>query len=177
MQLKYFFQDIQRLLGRNKLRILQIIFSRIFWGILIYRFERGLYLTFGNAYNYLRIPLSPFIFLIQAYSNIEVHYKANIKGGLLVHHASVGVVISAFFSAGEKLTLTGGNIIGINKAKLNESEFKIGNNVNLGANATIIGPIELGSNIKIGSLSCVTKSFFEDNIVLVGCPAKKLELK
>jgi serine acetyltransferase len=72
------------------------------------------------------------------------------------------------------LILNGGNIIGINKAKIGSSPSKVGNKINLGANATIIGPTELGINIKIGSLCCVTKIFVGDDLKLGGVPARQL---
>jgi serine acetyltransferase len=174
IQIKYFLQDIKRLVGRSPVRIIQVLFSRIFWGLFLYRFERLLFSLFIKYYKWLRIPLSPIFFLLQAYSNIEIHYSADIKSGLLIHHASAGIVISGRFSAGNNLTLTGGNVIGI-KRKSNGFEFSVGNNVYLGANATNVGPIRLGSNIRIGSLCCVTKSFEEDNISLIGVPARQLQ--
>ncbi len=115
-ELKYFYQDIKRMVGRQKFRILYVCFSRDFWGIGLYRLERILFSLFGGAYAYIRIIFIPLFNIIQAYSNLDIHYHAQIKGGLLVLHPSVGVVISGFSIIGSNLTLTGGNIIG-SKAK------------------------------------------------------------
>ena len=172
-QFSYFLKDCNRLLGKTKWRVLIIWFSRSFWGLFLYRFERSLFLIFRKAYKFLRIPLIPLFSLIQAFSNIDIHYKANIKGGILILHPSVGIVISAHSSIGENLTLTGGNIIGFNNKK-KKSPFKIGNHCTLGANATIIGPIQLANYIKIGASACVINDIFEDRSVLVGVPAKKV---
>lgn len=159
------------MLGKQKLRILYICFSRSFVGILLYRTERGTLLAFGKAYQFLRILLLPIINLIQAYSNIDIHYKANIKGGLSILHPSMGIVISGKSIIGHNLTLVGGNVIGINK-KTETGQFIIGNNCELGANAVILGPVKIGDNIKIGALACVTKDFPEPNVILVGVPAQ-----
>ncbi|MFY7741090.1 MAG: DapH/DapD/GlmU-related protein [Flavobacterium sp.] len=110
---------------------------------------------------------------MQAYSNIDIHYKADIKGGLLILHPSMGITISGMANIGENLTLTGGNVIGISK-KCELDTFRIGDNCNLGANAVILGPIIIGNNITIGALACVTKSFTENNLTLVGSPAQPL---
>jgi serine acetyltransferase len=83
-------------------------------------------------------------------------------------------VVSGISVIGENLTLTGGNTIGIKK-KCQHGDLKIGDNCTMGANAVIIGPAELGNNISIGALACVTKSFMEDNLVLIGAPAKRLK--
>jgi len=49
----------------------------------------------------------------------------------------------------------------------------IGDNVNLGANAVILGPVVLGDNINIGALAMVNKSFGSD-CTLVGIPVKMI---
>lgn len=172
-QFTYFLKDCKRICGKNKSRILFIWLSRSFGGVFLYRLERSLFLVFGKYYSIIRILILPLFNLIQAYSNIDIHYKANIQGGLLILHPSMGITISGNAVVGENLTLTGGNVIGISK-KCEVNSFIIGNNCNLGANAVILGPIELGNNIKIGALACVTKSFKENNLILVGSPAQRL---
>lgn len=169
-QFFYFLQDIQRMLGKRKSRLLYIWLSRSFSGIFMYRFERGMLLSFGKFYEIFRILFLPIINCIQAYSNLDIHYKADIKGGLCILHPSMGVTISGISIIGTDLTLTGGNVIGISK-KVNRGEFVIGNNCNLGANAVILGPAKIGNNVNVGALACVTKDFLENNITLVGVPA------
>ena len=172
MQLVFFVEDIRRGLGKNKLRILFIWMTRSFVGIMLYRFERGMFLILGKFYAFLRIIFLPIILIFQAYSNIDIHYKASIKGGLLILHPSIGCVVSGQAVIGSNLTLTGGNVIGVGKNK--KSNFILGDNITLGANATIIGPLELKNNIFVGAGACVTKSFKSSNIKLVGLPAKEI---
>lgn len=172
-QLHYLQKDIIRILGNNKWRIFIVMFSRIFIGIFWYRVERGWYLFFGNTYQYLRILLSPFFYLIQAYTNIDIHYKATVGPGLLILHSSMGIVISGKAIIGKNLSLTGGNVIGMSD-KL--GALIIGDYCTMGANACIFGPLKLGNNIKIGSCACVVKSFEESNLTLVGVPAKSVNI-
>lgn len=172
-QARFFAQDVKRMLGKHKIRIIHIWLSRSFIGIFIYRLERSLFILFGKLYGYFRVPLIPILNLLQVYSNIDIHYKAEIKGGLLILHPSVGCVISGQAKIGVNFTLTGGNIVGAKK-KCNENTFLIGDNCSLGANATIIGPIKLGNNIKIGASACVVKDCLVDNSILVGVPAEIL---
>ena len=47
----------------------------------------------------------------------------------------------------------------------------LGNNVMLGANVTIIGPVHIGNNVTIGAGSVVVKDV-PDNCVVAGNPAK-----
>ncbi len=172
-QLTYFFQDIRRMLGKYKIRILHIWLSRVFWGILIYRIERSLFLVFGKYYGILRVPLIPVFNIFYAYSNLDINYRASIKGGILVLHPAVGVVISGQSVIGKNLTLTGGNVIGAKKT-CETGTFVIGDNCNFGANATLIGPVIIGNNIHIGASACVVKDCTDDGSVLIGVPAKKV---
>ncbi|RZK64414.1 MAG: serine acetyltransferase [Pedobacter sp.] len=55
------------------------------------------------------------------------------------------------------------------------SSPKIGNNVDIGVNVTIIGDIEIGDNVTIGAGAVVTKSVLP-NCVMVGNPAKLLKM-
>lgn len=161
------------MLGKNKWRILIIFFSRVFVGIFWYRIDRSLFLLIGKNYRVVRVLFSPLFFIIQAYSNLDIHYEADIGPGLLVLHPSVGIVISGKAKIGNNLTLSGGNIIGLNKNSAS-TEFKIGDGCYLGANACVIGPLELGNRTNIGACACVVKSFLDDNLTLVGVPAKVL---
>lgn len=169
-QFNYFLSDFIRLRGKYKLRVLHIWLSRSFWAIFLYRLERGLFLLIGVPYKYIRVLFLPILYPIQAYANIEIHYKANIKGGLIILHPAVGAVISAYSAIGKNLTLTGGNIIG-GKPGCKSGEIILGDNITLGANAVVIGPIQLGDNITIGALACVVQDCLVNNSTLVGVPA------
>lgn len=50
----------------------------------------------------------------------------------------------------------------------------IGDNVSLGANVTIIGPVHIGNNVTIGAGSVVAKDI-PDNCVVVGNPARVIK--
>lgn len=171
LQFLYFVQDLKRMLGKKKYRLLYIWLTRPFLGVFLYRMERGFFLTFGKPYKILRIFFLPLINIIHAFTNIDIHYSSNIEGGLLILHPAIGVVISGKAIIGSNLTLTGGNIIGVNK-RTEIGAFVIGKNCELGANAVILGPIKLGDNIKIGALACVTKDCLIPNSILVGVPAE-----
>lgn len=175
-QISCFNKDIKRMLGKHKIRILHVWLSRSFWGILLYRFERSMYLVIGKYYGVLRVPFIPILNVIQAYSNIDIHYKAEIKGGISILHPSVGCVISGQSKIGRNITLTGGNVIGV-KEKCIVGTFVIGDNCTLGANATILGPLILGNAINIGASACVVKSCLKDKSILVGVPAMELDVK
>lgn len=50
----------------------------------------------------------------------------------------------------------------------------IGDNVTIGCSSVILGGVHIANGIAIGANSTVNKSFFEENICIAGCPAKKI---
>ena len=64
-QFKYFVSDVNRLLGKRKIRIIHVWMSRVFVGIFLYRFERSLFLIFNNFYGVLRIPFIPLFYILK----------------------------------------------------------------------------------------------------------------
>ena len=68
----------------------------------------------------------------------------------MVLHPGLGVVVSGSTIAGENLTLTGGNCIGIRQS-VNTGELVLGDGVYLGANAVVLGPVKIGNQVVIGA--------------------------
>lgn len=163
------------MLGKHKIRILHIWLGRAFWGILMYRWERGMFLLFGKAYSIIRVIFIPIYNIFYAYSNVDINYRANVGPGIMILHTAPGVVISGLAVIGKNIMLTGGNVIGA-RPGCKQGQLEIGDNCSLGANAVVLGPVKLGNNIKIGACACVLKDFPDDNISLVGVPAKAVGL-
>ena len=93
--------------------------------------------------------------------------NGGIGGGLIVSHYH-----SVIFpkNAGKNLRVGPGVVIGRNGGGFPV----IGDNVYIAANATVIGNIEIGSNVIIGAGSVVTKSL-DGNGVYVGNPVKMIK--
>ena len=92
------------------------------------------------------------------------------KGLHIWHWGSV--IISGDARIGENCTLHGQACIG-NDGKSEKAPL-IGNNVDIGVGARIIGDIVIADNVKIGANAVVTKSCLEKGVTLVGCPARVL---
>lgn len=103
-------------------------------------------------------------------NHTELH--GNFGRKLKIYHP--GVIITKYATVGDNVKLHGMNCIGI-KSNILEEAPKIGNNVELGYGACVIGNVSIGNNIIIGANSVVTKSFLEEGIVLAGIPARRIK--
>lgn len=85
------------------------------------------------------------------------------------------IIINGNAKLGNNINMHGNNCVG-NNGK-NDKAPIIGDNVDIGYGATIIGDIKIASNIKIGAYSLVNKSFEEEGITIAGVPAKVIAKK
>lgn len=88
--------------------------------------------------------------------------------GLTIYHHGE-IIINENVKVGANCKLHGGNCIGNNG--INNDVPMIGDSLDLGIGAKIIGNVTLGNNIRVGANAVVTKSFTEGDVILIGCPA------
>lgn len=89
--------------------------------------------------------------------------------GLNVYHIG-SIIINPKVKAGEGCSLHGSNCIGNNG--LTDSVPRLGNRVDVGYGAVIIGDVEIADDVKIGANAVVNKSILEPGCTVVGVPAK-----
>jgi putative colanic acid biosynthesis acetyltransferase WcaB len=125
---------------------------------------------------FLSVVLKPYIIayriFIEFILGTEINYKTKIGKNLRLFHAHA-LVINPDVVIGENCSIRHCTTIG-NK-QLKDGSFSkspiIGNNVDIGSNVCIIGPITIGDNVKIGAGSVVVKDVPADCVV-VGNPAR-----
>ena len=94
-------------------------------------------------------------------------------GLTIYHHGSI--IINESARIGEDCRLHGDNCIG-NNGMINCNP-KIGNGLDLGVGAKIIGSVVLGDDVKVGANAVVTRSHETGRITLVGIPAREVRAK
>ena len=132
-----------------------------------------------NRYLVLKIIFIPYLvfyrFFVEWTLCIELPRKLVIGRGLALYHGQALVVNYATL-IGDNCILRNGVVIG--HKKLADGSFsrcpRIGNHVDIGANACIIGDITIGDNVVIGAGAVVVKSVAANNVV-VGNPARVID--
>lgn len=113
--------------------------------------------------------------VVEWFLGVELPWKTKLGPGFRIDHGQ-SLVINDGTVFGSNCTVRNSTTIG-NK-KLVDGSFSrapiFGNNVDIGANAVIIGPINIGNNVIIGAATVVVKDV-PDNCTIVGNPGRILE--
>jgi serine O-acetyltransferase len=143
--------------------------SQGFWVLLVYRFGHWRYRI---RYRPLRMPFSLLYHLlfklVQIMAGIELPCEVALGRGFVIDHFG-GIVISGHTSFGDNCRIRTGVVIGL--ARVDEPFAPIiGNNVDIGAGAKLLGRIHIGNNVLIGANAVVVSDVPDDSIA-VGAPA------
>lgn len=93
--------------------------------------------------------------------------------GLQIYHA--GIIVNSNVRAGENCVLHGGNCIGNNG--ITDANPTLGNNVDIGYGAVLIGDIRIADDCVIGANAVVNHSIPVSGSVVVGVPGKIIKTK
>ena len=100
------------------------------------------------------------------------HISANVLGtGVSIYHHGA-IIVNGDAKIGKNCVLHGMNCIG-NNGKSKGVPI-IGDNVDIGAGASIIGGVRIADDVKIGAGAVVIKDCLEPGATLVGVPAKQV---
>ncbi len=171
-QLRALRADLDRQINGRWWRAWSVLWSAAGGTLVLYRFDRGAHLMLGRGHAAARTALAPLLALARPWlGRCELHYRADIGPGLLILHPELGVVVSARARIGRNLILTGGNCIGSRPGTDVDGGIDIGDDVSLGANAVVLGPVRIGNRATIGAGAVVVDDVADDAVV-VGVPAR-----
>lgn len=103
-------------------------------------------------------------------TGIEIHPGATIGEGFFIDHG-MGVVVGETAEIGENVTLYQGVTLGGTGKERGKRHPTIKDNVVISANATVLGPIEIGENSRVGAGAVVIQSV-PPNSTVVGVPGR-----
>ncbi len=140
-----------------------------FWVMLVYRFGRWRYRVRPALLRKFFSVLYKFLFkFVQIITGIELPCEVEIGRGFVIDHFG-GIVISGYARFGDNCRIRNGVVVGLKKVG-EPCAPVIGNNVDIGAGAKILGPIRVGDNVFIGA-NAVVICDVPDNSIAVGVPA------
>ena len=146
-----------------------------FWVMVVYRFGRWRYT--------LRIPpvrkccslIYKFLYkAVQVATSIELPCEVPVGRNFRIDHFGY-IVVSGFARFGDNCVLRSGVVVGLQRVE-DPGAPAIGNNVDIGTGAKVLGKITVGNNVLIGANSVVLTDV-PDNSVAVGIPARILPRK
>jgi serine O-acetyltransferase len=140
-----------------------------FWALVVYRFGRWRY---GVRPAPVR-KLCSFVYrilykLVQIVTGIELPCEVELGRNFVIDHFG-GIVISGFARFGNDCRIRTGVVVGLARTE-DPCAPVIGDNVDIGTGAKLLGRIRIGNNVVIGANAVVTRDV-PDNCVASGVPA------
>lgn len=146
-----------------------------FWVMLVYRLGRWRY-TIGNKF--IRIPFSllyKFLYKVaQILTGIEFPCEVPVGRNFRIDHFG-DIIVSGFARFGDDCIIRNGVTVGLKRVD-DPCAPQIGNNVNIGTGAKVLGRITVGNNVDIGANTVLMVDVPDDHIA-AGIPAKLIPKK
>lgn len=141
-----------------------------FWVMLVYRFGRWRYSVrpamLRKVFSLLYKVLYKFV---QILTGIELPCEVIVGRNFVIDHFG-GIVVSGYAQFGDDCRIRNGVVIGLKNIAEPVAPI-IGNNVDIGAGAKILGAIKVGNNVVVGA-NAVVITDVPDNSLAVGIPAR-----
>jgi len=139
------------------------------WVMLVYRFGRWRYKVRPALLRKLFSLIYKVLFkFVQIITGIELPCETEVGKHFVIDHFG-GVIISGYARFGDNCRIRNGVVVGLKNIE-DIGAPVIGDNVDIGAGAKILGKITIGNNVLIGA-NAVVISDVPDNAVAVGVPA------
>ncbi len=160
------FEDIKAVFERDPAakNIFEVLLYQGIWSVFFHRIAHFLYQVGIPVIPRLISQISRFL------TGIEIHPGATIGKGFFIDHGA-GVVIGETTVIGDNVTIYQGVTLGGTGKEKGKRHPTVGNNVIIGAEAIVLGNINIGDNSRIGAGALVTRSVCP-NCTVVGNPAR-----
>jgi serine O-acetyltransferase len=140
-----------------------------FWVMVVYRFGRWRYgLRPVILRKFFSVIYRILYKLVQILTGIELPCEVVVGRNFIIDHFG-GIVISGYARFGDNCRVRNGVVVGLHRVE-EKCAPCIGNNVDIGSGAKLLGPIRIGNNVLIGA-NAVVLCDVPDNSIAVGVPA------
>lgn len=113
--------------------------------------------------------------LMRFWTGVEIHPGAKIGKSFFIDHGT-GVVIGETAEIGDNCVMFHNVTLGGTGHHRGKRHPTVGNNVLIGTGATLLGPIKVGDNVRIGAEAVIINRDVPDNCTVVGAPGKIVKL-
>jgi serine O-acetyltransferase len=143
--------------------------SQGFWVLVVYRFGRWRYHVrpvilrkfFSLVYRIL-------FKLVQILTGVELPCEVELGDNFIIDHFG-GIIVSGYAKIGNNCRVRDGVVIGLRRIEDKRAPV-IGDDVDIGSGAKLLGAIKIGNNVLIGANAVVLCDVPDDSIA-VGVPA------
>jgi serine O-acetyltransferase len=140
-----------------------------FWVMMVYRFGRWRYRIRPAPLRKILSFIYKVLFkIVQITTGIELPCEVEIGRNFIIDHFG-GIVISGYAKFGDNCRIRNGVVVGLRRVEDKRAPI-VGNNVDIGSGAKLLGPIRIGNNVLIGA-NAVVMIDVPDNSIAVGVPA------
>lgn len=141
-----------------------------FWAMCVYRFGRWRYRVRPWLLRKLCSGIYRVLYkLVQVATGIELPCEAEVGRGFVIDHFG-GIVVSGFARFGEGCRIRTGVVVGL--ARIDDPCAPvIGDHVDIGAGAKLLGRIRIGNHVRIGA-NAVVVTDVPDHCTAIGVPAQ-----
>ena len=143
--------------------------SQGFWVLVVYRFGRWRYLVRPTILRkFLSFVYRILFKLVQILTGVELPCEAEVGDNFTIDHFG-GIIVSGFAKLGNNCRIRDGVVIGLRRIDDKRAPV-VGNNVDIGSGAKLLGAIRIGNNVLIGA-NAVVLCNVPDDCIAVGVPA------
>ncbi|MES2227574.1 MAG: serine acetyltransferase [Pseudomonadota bacterium] len=140
-----------------------------FWALVVYRFGRWRYGVRPLPLRKLCSLVYRILYkLVQIVTGIELPCEVELGRNFVIDHFG-GIVVSGYARFGDNCRIRNGVVVGLARTD-DPCAPVIGDNVDIGAGAKVLGRIRVGNNVMIGANAVVTRDV-PDDCIAVGVPA------
>ena len=139
------------------------------WVMVVYRFGRWRYNVRPAVIRKLCSLIYHVLYkIVQVITGIELPCEVVVGRNFVIDHFG-GVIISGYAKFGNNCRIRNGVVVGLRRVEEKYAPI-VGNDVDIGSGAKLLGPIKIGNNVLIGA-NAVVLCDVPDNSIAVGVPA------
>ncbi len=165
------FEDIKSIFKNDPaVKNIEFLFYPSLHAIVVHRY-------FSHPLYIIKIPFVPRLMsqIMRFLTGIEIHPGAKIARGFFIDHG-MGVVIGETAEIGKNCVMFHNVTLGGTGKDKGKRHPTLGDNVNIGTGAILLGAIKIGSNVKVGADTLIINHDVPDNCTVVGTPGKIVKL-